>query len=141
MILWWILALLSIEAHAETKWEPSIEVGSQAATQIQRLGAPESFTRIRPYVDAGTTATVELGADGPTPSEFALRLRARGWLDTFGGSSKTPAEFFPVEGTFGYQRAWFTGELGLQQISWGETFGVFIADIVNPLLSIIPEVL
>lgn len=128
------LFAVSNQAWAETRWERSLGVGTQAASGINRLGSPSSFTRIRPYIDLGVTGRVSIGDPlvSPPASEFAIQARARGWLDPYNGSPKTPAEFYPVEGAFSLRSGWFLGKVGLQQAAWGHSFGVFIADLVNP---------
>ncbi len=123
---------LGSESQAKTQWDRRLEFGTQAATLMQKLGSPASFTRTRPYLDLGFTGKVPLGKDSGSPSEFAVRLRARGWLDSYGGSAKSPAEFFPVAGSFSFSKDWFRAEIGLQQIAWGKSFGIFISDLVNP---------
>jgi hypothetical protein len=116
-----VLASLSLFQPAfadETKHE--IELGYQ----FDEVGPGNINARNRPYILAkGEYVFTDFDKAGST---FALDVAGRAWTDVDGN------ELSFRELALVYSANLIKITAGLQQIPWGETFGLYIADIVNP---------
>lgn len=76
------------------------------------------ITRNRPYLFASTQIE---------PSNYSINIAARFWGDTVDGKGGVELREFMIDWLFDHSSV----QIGTQEVCWGETFGVFIADIVN----------
>ncbi len=116
----------------EVNWENSFETGTQTGLFFKEFGKSSSFSRLRLYADPALALKISFAEDSESPGEFGARLRLRGWIDSYNRAAQTPFEYQLVDASLNVTKGWFRADVGFQQIGWGETFGVFIADLVNP---------
>lgn len=116
--LWIVLCLLSATVPARAGWESTsaLEAGYQGA---YRFSDGETNVR-RYYVDGAFRDLYE----GET-SRLSVNVDLRGWLGI-------ENEFQPRALNINWSKDILSVTAGVQQIAWGETFGVYIADLVNP---------
>lgn len=121
---WWIAPALaasmthSVVARAEWDTRAQGELGGQGAMFLRS----HEVSRRRLY------AAADLKADWSSDtasSRLSLRASARAWWDL-----RSDAEVRALSIAYSGERVAAT--LGFQEIAWGETFGLPIADVVNP---------
>ena len=121
MLFLLILLLSSQNTHALSgNVSTDGEIGYQGTLNQQTEGDKTRVTRNRPYVQTKFKGTVE---PADQSSRVSGNIAARAWRDN-------SIEFRELNA--GYTKAGFSGVFGIQQIGWGETFGLFIADMINP---------
>jgi hypothetical protein len=107
-------------AQAMLSHEPNVELGYQAAGN-----SDYELTRNRPYMLLGFNGKWERDTD-EAPLHLSFKSSVRAWLD------RDSNELDLRELSLGLIREQWSLTAGFQQIGWGETFGFFISDVVNP---------
>lgn len=102
---------------------PDIEIGHQWGRRTLNLPGPE-ITRNRLYVIARNDT--QLYSSDRTGTTVTLNLGGRAWTDVNGNDVDVRAAAIDLSAGS------FRLATGFQEIAWGETFGFFPADIVNP---------
>lgn len=117
----------SLPAGALT-WEPETEARVDADYAL----GPRRVSLLRPALTTGIRGRT--GGDDLAPDRFALRGRLRHVRSRFEASGEleghTEADL--IELTADWRGDAATLRLGLQEVVWGETIGVPVADLVNP---------
>jgi hypothetical protein len=119
---WLAATLLALGVGADGDGAAPLFVDGELGHQASVGGARPTLQVMRPYAQAG----LRYAASGPWEG-IEVELVARGWKD-FEGEADVDLR----RATLRVQGDPWTLTVGLQQVAWGETFGVFIADLVNP---------
>ncbi|OQB16641.1 MAG: hypothetical protein BWY17_01567 [Deltaproteobacteria bacterium ADurb.Bin207] len=109
-------------------WEHSddFELGYQGSYVFEA----RTLSRNRPYASAAHRTSVY---SEESPTRWRLDASLRGWVDVRGDlENEVQPELDVRELSLSRADDYTDIRLGLQQIAWGETFGVPIADVVNP---------
>ena len=140
-----VLALAPSPAHAagraatrrtQRKSRTSEEFGSQVGRRVRdgRL--------VRAKLVAQQRTQIEFEGPALRNGVLTLNLAWRGWIDAADASGVSLKSVAPVDAwqdeislralSASYSKGIFRVEGGLQEIAWGETFGVQVVDVVNP---------
>jgi len=121
-----LLFLLSASL-SRAEWPPSFsgELGVLGASGADAQPSKRARSYVEPSVQWKTSE------DG---FGLNLRLSARAWqqLTETSGSSSSQSQLEIRDSYVGYDTESTRVRLGFQSISWGETFGFFVADLPNP---------
>lgn len=101
----------------------SFEAGQQFGIPFQESPDGHALSRNRWYLFPSLEFAPELGAGGA--SSLTFRGAGRAWLDI---QSEAELRELSADASLGDWRF----KVGWQEIAWGETFGVYIADVVHP---------
>lgn len=115
-----LLALRFCILASESCWENDYEIGYQAAYGVEENG----ITRNRPYFLFTTSYSPE--SEGSTLTSYDASFR--GWDDFAESEKNLEIRALYIDKT---SDRWSL-KTGFQEISWGETFGLYILDLVNP---------
>lgn len=122
-LLFFLFALVRCFSLESSSWskETQFTLGVQSAARTTYGDA----TRMRPYLEMAYQASREPIGDGPL---LTLHLGCRFWNDFAEPDREIDLRSLSLLWLSDY---WSFG-LGFQEVSWGETFGFFILDLVNP---------